>query len=92
MTAAAWEAALSAYWDEYEFMGAGPQARSPQLLTIDRHAVADGPRTWTIRQTIDTLRVIRDFAIMASVDLDASDAAGEPVIRTASFAPASIAS
>src|SRR4029453_5807160 len=38
MTAAAWGAALGTYWDEYESMGAGPQARSPQLLMIDRHA------------------------------------------------------
>jgi len=55
-------------------MGAGPQARSPQPLMIDRHAVADCPRTWTVRQIIDTLKAIRDFAIVASVDLDASDA------------------
>ncbi len=29
MTAAAWEEALGAYWEEYEEMGSGPQARSP---------------------------------------------------------------
>jgi hypothetical protein len=29
----------------------------------------------------------RDVAITAEVDLDASDAAGEPVIRTRSFGP-----
>ena len=32
MNAAAWEAALGAYWDEYETMDAGPAARAPELL------------------------------------------------------------
>ena len=47
MTAAAWEEALGAYWDEHESIGTGPQARSPQLLMIDREprraAHLDGP-------------------------------------------------
>ncbi|MEA2180768.1 MAG: hypothetical protein QOG77_4065, partial [Solirubrobacteraceae bacterium] len=91
MTAAAWEEALGAYWAEYESMGAGPQARSPRLLMIDR-APGDGSRTWTVRQIIDDPEENHDFAIVATVDLDASDAAGEPVIRTSSFASAGIAS
>jgi superfamily II RNA helicase len=92
MTAAAWEDALGAYWDEYESMGSGPPARSPHLLMIDRHAGAGGPRTWTVRQIIDDPEGHHDFAIVATVDLDASDAAGEPVIRTGSFTSAGIAS
>ncbi|UGS38025.1 DEAD/DEAH box helicase [Capillimicrobium parvum] len=92
MTEASWEAALGAYWDQYESMGSGPQARAPHLLMIDRSAAAAGPRTWTIRQIIDDPEGHHDFAIIATVDLDASDAAGEPVIRTASFAAAGIAS
>jgi superfamily II RNA helicase len=88
MTAAAWETALGTYWDEYEHMGTGPQARSPQLLMIDRDEPGDGPRVWTVRQIIDDPEGHRDFAIVATVDLDASDAAGEPVIRTESFASA----
>jgi hypothetical protein len=92
MTAAAWEEALGAYWDEHESMGSGPQARSPELLMIDRQSAADGARTWTVRQIIDDPEGHHDFAIVATVDLDASDAAGEPVVRTASFAAAGIAS
>lgn len=88
MTEAAWEDALGAYWDEYESMGNGPQARAPRLLTIDRGAPAAGARTWTVRQAVDDPDGHHDFAIVATVDLDASDAAGEPVILTASFAPA----
>jgi superfamily II RNA helicase len=92
MTKAAWEEALGAYWDEYESMGSGPAARSPELLMIDRSGASDTPRTWTVRQIVDDPEGNRDFAIVATVDLDASDAAGEPVIRTASFASAGIAS
>ena len=85
MTKAAWEEALGAYWDEYESMGTGPDARSPELLIVDR----DGPsRTWTVRQIVDDPDGNHDFAIVATVDLDASDTAGEPVIRTTSFASA----
>ncbi len=92
MTAAAWEEALGAYWDEYESVGTGPHARSPQLLIIDRQAAADDPGTWMVRQIIDDPEGHHDFAIVATVDLAASNAAGEPVIRTASFTSASIAS
>jgi hypothetical protein len=92
MTAHAWEEALGAYWDEHESMGAGPQARSPQLLMIDRRPAGESSRTWSVRQVIDDPEGNHDFAIVATVDLDASDAAGEPVILTASFAAAGIAS
>ncbi len=88
MTAAAWEDALGAYWDEHETLGDGPAARSPDLLLVDRHA---GPRTWALRQIVDDPEGHHDFAIVATVDLDASDAAGEPVVLTASFAQAGIA-
>jgi Domain of unknown function (DUF3516) len=80
MTAAAWEEALGAYWAEHASMGSGPDARSPRLLILDR----DG-RTWTARQIIDDPEGHHDFAIVATVDLDGSDAAGEPVIHTMSF-------
>jgi superfamily II RNA helicase len=92
MTAPAWEEALGAYWDEHESMGAGPQARSPQLLMIDRQPAGERSRAWSVRQIIDDPEGDHDFAIVATVDLDASDAAGEPVILTASFAAAGIAS
>jgi hypothetical protein len=83
MTADSWEAALGAYWDEYDAIGDGPAARSPQLLMIDVDA-----RFWAVRQIIDDPDSNHDFAIVATVDLGASDAAGEPVIRTTSFGSA----
>jgi superfamily II RNA helicase len=80
MNAAAWESALDAYWDEYDEIGTGPSARSPELFAIER-----GDSTWTVRQMIEDPEGNHDWAIVATVDLDASDAAGEPVIRTRSF-------
>ncbi len=77
-----WEAALGAYWDQHETLGDGPAARSPELLIVDR---AD-PRSWRVRQIIDDPGGHHDWAIVATVDLDASDAAGEPVVVTQSFA------
>ncbi len=92
MGAAAWEAALGAYWDEYEWMDAGPDARSPELLMIDRNPVDAGAPSWTVRQIIEDPEAHRDFAIVATVDLGASDASGEPVVRTTFFGAAHLAS
>jgi hypothetical protein len=90
MAADAWEAALGAYWDEYDSIQTGPDARSPQLLMIDQTPpdIAPAARWWTVRQIIDDPDAHHDFAIVATVDLAASDAVGEPVIRTTSFGPA----
>jgi superfamily II RNA helicase len=87
MNAAAWEEALGAYWDEYETMDAGPAARAPELLMIERSAAGADARTWTVRQILADPEDNHDWAIVATVDLDASDAAGEPVIRTLSCGP-----
>ncbi len=83
--------ALGAYWDEHESIGTDPQARSPQLLVVDRDPPGEDGRAWAVRQIVDDPEGHHDFAIVATVDLDASDAAGEPVIRTESFAAAGIA-
>ena len=71
MNLAAWEEALGAYWDEYESMDDGPAARSPQLLIVDRSK----PREWTVRQIINDPDGNHDWAIVATVDLDACAAA-----------------
>jgi superfamily II RNA helicase len=85
MTAQAWEDALGAYWDEHETIGTGPSARSPELFVLERSS-----SEWRVRQIIEDPSGDHDFAIVAVVDLDASDEAGEPVIRTESFAQAGI--
>ena len=83
LSAADWEAALGEYFDEYEWLDDGPAARSPDLLLIER-----SPGIWRVRQIINDPEGNHDWAIVAEVDLDASDAAGEPVIRTQSFGSA----
>ncbi|RKQ90718.1 helicase-like protein [Solirubrobacter pauli] len=82
MRAHLWEAALGKYWDEHEALDAGPEARSPELFVVD----TANPRLWSVRQIINDPDGNHDWAIVAEVDLDASDVAGEPVIRTQSFA------
>jgi superfamily II RNA helicase len=83
MSAADWEAALGEYFDEHEWLDDGPAARSPELLMIDR-----SERAWTVRQIINDPEGHHDWAIVAEVDLEGSDAAGELVIRTRSFSAA----
>jgi len=68
-------------------MGAGSAARAPRLLMIDRSPPHADGRTWTARQIVDDPEGHHDWAIVATVDLDASDGAGEPVIRTRTFEP-----
>ncbi len=85
MRAPQWEAALGTYWEEHDQLVAGPSARSPELLLLDRDPAGAKGRIWTVRQIIDDPADHRDFAIVADVDLDASDTAGEPVIRVRSF-------
>jgi superfamily II RNA helicase len=93
MRAPAWRDALDAYWDEYDELPAGPAARSPALLLIDKDppSAGEGHRRWRVRQLVDDPDGNHDFQFVAEVDLDASDAAGEPVIRTLSFGPATMA-
>ncbi len=85
MNAAAWEMTLGTYWGEYDTIDAGPTARAPELLMIECAVAGSEARTWTVRQIINDPEAHYDWAIVATVDLSASDAAGEPVIRTQSF-------
>ncbi len=83
LSAATWEDALGDYWDEHEEINDGPSARGPALLMITEDPSV---RRWTVRQIIDDPAGNHDWSIVATVDLDASDEAGEPVVQTESFA------
>jgi hypothetical protein len=74
--AAAWQQALEPYFDEYDEIGTGPDARGPALLMVDQRA-----DRWLVRQILHDPAGDRDWGISAEVDLAASDAAGEAVIR-----------
>ncbi len=79
---AAWEDALGDYWDEHETLNDGPAARGPALLQVQ-----EKPRegVWSVRQVVDDPAGDHDWSFLATVHLQASDEAGEPVVLTESF-------
>ncbi|MDO5091873.1 MAG: DUF3516 domain-containing protein [Propionibacteriaceae bacterium] len=82
MTRQRWDDALGAYWDEHEDMGVGSDARGPAFFVVEEQR---GGRVWQVRQIIDDPAGNRDWSILATVDLDASDEAGELVLTTLDF-------
>ncbi|GGR26280.1 DUF3516 domain-containing protein [Streptomyces netropsis] len=73
-----WADAMDAYWDEYEDLGTGPDARGPKLLRIEEKP-EDG--LWRVRQTFADPNGDHDWGISAEVDLAASDEEGRAVVR-----------
>ncbi|GAA1907063.1 DEAD/DEAH box helicase [Streptomyces sodiiphilus] len=73
----AWAEALDAYWEEYDEIGTGPDARGPRLLRIEERPE---DALWRVRQTFADPRGDHDWGISAEVDLTASDAEGRAVI------------
>jgi superfamily II RNA helicase len=71
-----WKTPIEAYFEEYDRVGTGPDARGPALLRIDQT-----PEVWTVRQTFDDPAGDHDWGISAQVDLAASDEAGTAVLR-----------
>jgi superfamily II RNA helicase len=74
--AEAWQDALGDYFEEYDRIGTGPDARGPALF-----AVTVEPERWLVRQTFQDPTGDHDWGISAEVDLAASDEAGEAVLR-----------
>ncbi|KXK60358.1 DEAD/DEAH box helicase [Micromonospora rosaria] len=72
----AWADALEPYFEAYDSIGTGPDARGPALLMIDQ-----GRDRWTVRQVLDDPDGDHDWGISAEVDLGASDETGAAVIR-----------
>ncbi|MEU4313669.1 DUF3516 domain-containing protein [Nocardia sp. NPDC024068] len=69
-----WAADLAPYFDEYDAIGTGPDARGPQLFWVETR-----PGFWQVRQVLDDPAGDHGWAILATVDLAESDAAGEVV-------------
>ena len=69
-----WSTDLAPYFDEYELIGTGPDARGPALfgVEIDKDF-------WRVRQVLDDPAGDHGWSIDAVVDLSESDAAGEVV-------------
>jgi hypothetical protein len=74
----AWGEAMDKYWDEYDDLGTGPDARGPKLLVINEEP-ENG--LWRVRQIFDDPSGDHDWGISAEIDLAASDAEGRAVVR-----------
>ncbi|MGB4135334.1 MAG: DUF3516 domain-containing protein [Microbacterium sp.] len=70
-----WADALDAYFAEHDEILTGADARGSGLLMIE-----EDPSVWRIRQILDDPAGDHDWGISATVDLAASDEAGEAVI------------
>jgi hypothetical protein len=78
-----WKEAIEEYFEEYEEIGTGPDARGPGMLVITQ-----APGEWTVRQIFDDPAGDHDWGISAVVDLAASDEEGTAVIHLTAVGPA----
>ena len=71
--------ALDAYFDDYDDIDVGPAARGPEYFVLDKGdtSVKSGSRSWTVRQILKDPEDDNSYQIVGTVDLDASDEAGE---------------
>ncbi|WP_431949394.1 DEAD/DEAH box helicase [Actinacidiphila sp. bgisy167] len=74
----AWAEAMDAYWDEYQDLGTGPDARGPKLLQIEERP---DEGLWKVRQTFADPEGDHDWGISAEIDLTASDEEGRAVVK-----------
>ncbi len=75
-TAKRWQEAFEPYFDEFPSVPVGPSARSPRLLVIGEQR-----DHWSVRQIIDDPDEQHAWAIVAKVDLRASDEQGRAVVE-----------
>lgn len=66
-------AILDDYFDEYDDIDSGPEARGPEFFRLGD----TDSRAWSVRQIIKDPDGDRAYQFVAKVDLDASDEAGE---------------
>ncbi|MFF7291147.1 DEAD/DEAH box helicase [Microbacterium sp. NPDC008134] len=71
----AWDDALDGYFADHGEILTGADARSSALLIL-----TPGETTWTVRQIFDDPAGDHDWGISATVDLAASDEAGQAVV------------
>jgi superfamily II RNA helicase len=76
----AWAEAMEPYFEAYDELGTGPDARGPKLLVIDEHPEG-APRSWAVRQIFDDPDGDHDWGISATIDLDESDELGVAAVR-----------
>jgi superfamily II RNA helicase len=74
--AEAWEDAIEPYFEAFDEIGIGSNARGPALLII-----TEEPGRWDVRQIFDDPAGDHDWGISAEVDLEESDETGTAAIR-----------
>lgn len=72
----AWAGALDEYFEEYDEIGTGPDARGPALLIVREES-----DHWKLRQIFDDPEGNHDWGITAEVDLAECDELGAAVLR-----------
>lgn len=72
-------AILDGYFDEYDDIDTGPEARGPEYFQLKE----SNSRSWPVRQIIKDPAGDRAYHFVGMVDLDASDKAGE--VRLSEF-------
>lgn len=72
-----WDREIDPYWDEYDRIETGPDARGPQHFSLTTSGDGVEPGTWHVRQTLVDPEGDLGWAIEAVVDLAASDADGD---------------
>ena len=80
MTPEVWNDALGAYYDEHDSIATDQAARSPALLQVEKT-----PTQWRLRQVVIDPDGDHDWAIVAHVDLAASDDVGAAVLTVTGF-------
>ena len=68
-----WPGAMDDYFDEYDDVDLGPDARGPEFFRLS----GQDTRSWQVRQIIKDPEGDHGYQFVAVVDLDASDEAGE---------------
>ena len=69
--------ALDAYFEDYDDIDVGPAARGPEYFLVDKGSEGARSRSWTVRQILKDPQDDNSYQLVGTVDLDASDAAGE---------------
>ena len=70
-----WAGAVEDYFAEHDDIGAGPDARGPQLFLVEEQ-----PASWEVQQVLADPEGHHDWRITATVDLEATDEEGELVL------------
>ena len=75
--------ALDDYFDDYDDIDTGPAARGQEYFLLDKGDAGSGARgvggsrSWTVRQILKDPEGDNSYQLVGTVDLDASDEAGE---------------